>query len=330
METDKRSTYVLVIVILANIVAFFGTALYQIYDQGLTFSLFLKNIVDGFNISLFVGGISLFISLIPALIVNSNFRNKNLLGFGIPILVILYATIHFFTCEGKWCNLIDIPIGFGGLIFVLFFGLNILVLRWSKKFSLSIIWIQTAIIFCSIVLVSFNFYHSDFKLNKAFNDESISDQSAVSICEEIKDHKWNCWNKLVEIRQPETNICVFANEANYQSCFYGLRGAYNDHEQGKNIKNWSKVCENIVTQTMEKYNIKNTDDFMYAYLPERSSKYLNTAMEIIRSCDSNTQPYKDLDQISRALSSEYKHLCIDVEDSGLKNKCIQYFTQFDN
>lgn len=337
MENDKRSIYVWIIALLAIIAAFLGYFAYNLQTSGQTvvsyFNLitvspsFPLNILEVFFL------LSLVLPFVLAFIANSNFQKKNLLGFGIPILIILYATIHFFTCSGKWCNIIDIPIGLSGLVFALLFGLYILVLRSSTKFSLSVIGIQVVIIFCSIAVILIN-YNSDIKLTKDLGDKLVDDQTAVSVCENIKDYKEavTCWHQLVQIRQPKTNVCYFATVDNYSTCYFeGIMNTYRDYYNGKNSENLVGVCTDIATQTMAKYGIKNTDEFMFSAvrpLGPNDNKYLSTALQIIRTCGYDTQPYKDLEQISRAYSDKYKPFC-EVENSGLKNKCLQYLSQFD-
>jgi len=333
MKNDKRSIYVWVIGLLTNIVAILGTTAYGLHAGGQTVVSYFDSIKGSSDFSLGMLAVYLSLSLVPAFIANSNFQKKNLLGFGIPILIILYATIHFFTCSGKFCNIVDIPIGFGGLVLALLFGLYILVLRSGTKFSLSVIGIQVVIIFCSIALILIS-YNSDIKLTKDLGDKSVDDQAAVSVCENIKDYKKavTCWHQLVQVRQPKTNICYFAMADNYSTCFFeGIISTYSDYYNGKNSENFFGVCTDIAIQTMAKYGIKNTDEFMFSAvrpLGPNDNKYLSTALQIIRTCGYDTQPYKDLEQISRAYSDKYKPFC-EVENFSLKNKCLQYLSQFD-
>jgi len=332
MEIDKRPVHVWIVAALLSITAVAGTLLNLFSNSRKSFSETFGSLTGDLGWPMIIVGLYLFLSFIPALIANSKLQKRIWLGFGIPVLVIIPSAIHSFTCSGKFCNFIDIPIIFSSLVFALLYGFYRLILRWNVKFSRSIVCIEVLAICFSIVSI-FMLYYSDTKMEKTFAGGTVGDQSAVSICENIKeyDKSVNCWSQLVKIRQPVTNICTLASTGGYySSCFDGIMQTYRDYNSGINNKNLAKVCKNIAEQTMEKYNIQSTDEFILMGSNNSSNFGLVNAMQIIRACDYNMQPYKDLELISRAYNNKYAPFCNDVESLELKNKCLLHFNQAGN
>ncbi len=273
----------------------------------------------------------LFISFIPAFIVNSKTSIKNYLGFGIPVLVIIPAMVHYTTCTGKFCGFIDIPIVASALIFATIFIIYKLILRWNIKFSTIIIFIESILILYIIAIMSFVHY-SNLSNTDRFSEPSTSDQVAVSLCEKIKssDRRSDCWKELFEIRQPETNICIYTTPYFYSSCFYtGMIGTYKDTNNSVANKNFYKVCANIATETMGFYGIKNLEEFLFIENPEINI-YLRKAYEIITSCGDINLPRTDIELIIRAYEAKNKKLCESIQGLELKNRCIDNLNKLVN
>ena len=145
MTKDRRSLYVWILVIIANI-SFYIVLLsrFFVYEYA---NLTLKEaFVYAFDqMSLTIVAFSLAISAIPALISQFNFKGRSVLGYGIPTIVILYSIIHYYTCTGKLCNIADVPLGIGGFIFGVFYVLGIYLRKIDEKFSKILIAIEIVI-----------------------------------------------------------------------------------------------------------------------------------------------------------------------------------------
>lgn len=282
-------------------------------------------------ITLIVFSAYLFISFMPAFIVNSKISLKNYLGFGVPILVIIPSIIHYKTCTAKFCGLIDIPIVAGALIFALVFVIHKLILRWNIKFSAIIILIESVLIVFIIAIMSF-FYYSDISNTEKFSEPSTSDQTAVSLCEKIKnyDRSTACWNELFQIRQPKTNICIYTTPHLYSSCFYnGMISAYKDTNNDVINKKLYEICANIATETMNLYGIRDIEEFIFTETSE-GNLYLRDAYEIITSCSDINLPHTDIELIIRAYASKNKKFCETIQGIELKNRCTENLNKLFN
>ena len=237
MDTDKRPSYIWFFAILANFGTYLAIVRESIGNGSFGANTILSSVTN--NESLALIGISLFISIIPTLLSGLDFKWRSHLGYGIPILVILYSVWHYYTCLGKFCNLIDIPIGFWGLIFALFYALGTYLRKWNKKVVLSLLWIEVILLVGTIVFIGYQSHLnavSSAKLS-SLQEESQKATSPVEIgrtCDSIPDDPHNgfldaCWQRAMAM-YPNIDVCSWSREANSKNkcLFYqGLRYSEN-------------------------------------------------------------------------------------------------------
>ncbi len=163
---DKRSKYVWIIVLLVNI----GTAIGGIwmisfdairYSYDNAFQYVLKNLIS--PESLYVIGISLFLTIVPVLISKASNKWVRCLGYGIPILLLLpipYFIYDYYTCTGKFCEIGPFILGWGcglsAIIISIFYTIGRKATVWSAKVFLSIIWIEVILIVGSVTYLGIN------------------------------------------------------------------------------------------------------------------------------------------------------------------------------
>lgn len=151
MEIDKRPFYVWIAVLLGNIGTLLAIVLISISDSGSgNFQLSSLLLEPLFYITL---GISLFVSIVPVRISESNGRLKNLFGYGIPVLLLLpliYFVYDYYTCTGKFCQLGPLIYGLAfslsAVIFAIFYTVGIFARKWSIKFILTVVWIEVILL----------------------------------------------------------------------------------------------------------------------------------------------------------------------------------------
>lgn len=86
MNTDKRSFYVWMIVVLANVSVYLSAAISVIRDGNSIIDGLLSPITQHFLIAI----VCIFISVVPAWLSGSNLKFRNRLGYiGVPILLLL-------------------------------------------------------------------------------------------------------------------------------------------------------------------------------------------------------------------------------------------------
>lgn len=148
MKTDKRSFYIWIVVLFANIGVALSIMLLNIFHDNSLFETW----------NLIPIGVVLLVTIVPVFISRSNNRLKNHFGYGIPILLllpVLYFIYDYFTCTGKFCEITPFFLGwiFGlsAIIFALFYAMGIYARKWPIRFVLSIIWIEI-ILFVGLVL----------------------------------------------------------------------------------------------------------------------------------------------------------------------------------
>jgi hypothetical protein len=185
MNTDKRSFYVWILVLLANIGTTLGVILMPSsdairYSYDNPFQYILSNVISPGT--LYVLGISLFLTVVPVLISKANNKWVRRLGYGVPILLLLpipYFIYDFYTCTGKFCQLGPVIFGWAcvlsAIVISIFYTLGRKTVVWSAKVFRSIIW---------IVVIFFIGFVVFFGLNMANNASAV--QSSRSMNQSLK------------------------------------------------------------------------------------------------------------------------------------------------
>jgi hypothetical protein len=158
LTIDKRSVYLWIAVILANLVLI------------LTFLVAGFSDPSGFRVSFVFGeawflallGTFFFLSTIPVVISSSSGRFKNIFGYGIPVLFLLllvYWVYDYFTCGGQWCQIgsvmFGVVSGLAAFVSFFFYTLALLARKYSLKFILSVIYIEAFFFLFSVVYLGF-------------------------------------------------------------------------------------------------------------------------------------------------------------------------------
>jgi hypothetical protein len=161
MEIDKRSSYVWIIVLIANIGTALGIIL-SISSEAIRYSYvnpfqYIFSSIISLTV-LYVIGISLFLSIVPVLISKAKNKWVRALGYGIPILLLLpisYFIYDFYTCTGKFCGMQPLLLGWAcvisAVIISIFYTVGSKVNTWSKKTFLWIIWIEIILIISALI-----------------------------------------------------------------------------------------------------------------------------------------------------------------------------------
>ena len=205
MDTNKRPFYIWLVVILANVIVYLTIVMIIVRDGHSGASAFLFPVTD--STSRMLLGFSVLISIIPTRLSRLNLKWGNYLGYGLPILMLLYSVWHYNTCNGKFCNLLDIPIGTGALIFALFYTLG-----RNDKIAQSLLWIEWLILIGSMLLIG---YHLNL------NTESNAWNSATPVeigktCDSLPGGntsilRQECWIRAMAT-YPNTEVCAWSKE----------------------------------------------------------------------------------------------------------------------
>lgn len=158
LNIDKRSVYLWIAVILANLCLVFTFLVAGFPDKG------------GFKVSFlfeeawFLASLCVFffLSIISVLISGSSSRFKNIFGYGIPVLFLLllvYWVYDYFTCGGQWCQIGSVMFlvasGLAAFVSFFFYTLALLARKFSLKFILSVIYIEAFFFLFSVVYLGF-------------------------------------------------------------------------------------------------------------------------------------------------------------------------------
>lgn len=207
MEKDKRPFYIWLIVILANIGTYFVITIMEIYDSDSSVFTALLAPVQGDYLKLM--GISMFVSILPVWISQSNIVHKKRLVFGILTLLLLpipFIVFYAVTCNESLCGLIIILafiLGLMALLFSLFYAIGIYFVKWNVKFAISLLWIESVLLSGAIVFFGYSFYQ----------DLSLSSPS-VATCDEVRESRMGeCWTAVIKAN-PTVNVCSFAKKEN--------------------------------------------------------------------------------------------------------------------
>jgi len=233
MNQDKRKLYIWLFAILANVGTYIAIVIETINGGHFGVDAFIKSITTGESLALL--GISLLISVVPIWLSGLNFRGRNYIGYGIPILVIIYSIWHYYTCNGKFCNLVDIPIIFSAIIFIVFFTLDIYLRRWSVKISIVLLCIEMVLLLGGITFAIYT-SHTNAVSNAQLSllqQESLKATTPDEIgktCDSFPDSPNNslrgeCWQRAMTL-YPNTDVCSWSKEpsSKTQCIFYqGLR-----------------------------------------------------------------------------------------------------------
>ncbi|MSR78883.1 MAG: hypothetical protein EXS59_01930 [Candidatus Taylorbacteria bacterium] len=217
METDKRPLYLWLAVALANIGTCITIVIMEVYSGYHSFAETLGRLMtdQGYQIVL---AVSVALSSIPILISRLHVIWKNYLGYGIPMLVALYSLHHYFTCTGKFCNIIDIPIIGGACIFALLYAIGIYFSKWSVNFVLSLVGIESVLLIGAVLFLGYYSYlSSTLATIKASDKIPLVEISLV--CGKFPRNSgimYDCW-KTAEKMHPETKVCM-SEDKRFYSC----------------------------------------------------------------------------------------------------------------
>ncbi len=226
---SKKTFYIWLFAILANVGTYLTIVNESITNGHFGTDAFFSPIINSGNLTFL--GISLFISIIPTLLSGLNFKWRNYIGYGIPIIIILYSVWHFYTCTGKFCNIVDIPIAIGGFIFAVFYALGVYLRKWNGKIILSLLWIEIILLVGGFAFI---IYHSQLNSESkakisALQEESQDVTTPIEIgktCDSIPvkpydSYNSDCWQRAMKL-YPNTDVCSWSKEANSknQCLFY--------------------------------------------------------------------------------------------------------------
>ncbi len=132
---SKKNIFVWLFSILANYSLFLFLVSQYNYGPGSAFSIFADEIVSNgveptFYITLSVG---LALTLFSIFISGFEFKDRNLIFYGLPIIGLLYSVAYMYSCNGKFCGIYGILGIIASLIFIIFFTLGIYLRKWSIK-----------------------------------------------------------------------------------------------------------------------------------------------------------------------------------------------------
>ena len=224
MNTDKRPFYIWLFVILANVGTYLAIVGSQVGWGHFGTDAFFSPISNIDN--LIIIGITLSLTIIPIFLSRTSFKWRNHIGYGIPVLIILYSVWNFYTCNGKFCNLIDIPIAIGGIIFAVFYALGVYLKVWNQKIILSLLLIEVILLIGGFAFIVYN-----SQLNSESNAKVLSLQEEskkaetpfeiMKICDSIPNSAYNsykrdCWEKMVTL-YPNVDLCSWSKEANLKN-----------------------------------------------------------------------------------------------------------------
>lgn len=155
---SRKNIFVWLFSILAN----YGFFLFLVSQYGSgsasSFVIFADDIVSNVVEPTFymVLGIGLALTLISTFIAGFQFKDRNLIFYGLPVTGLLYSIAYFFSCNGKFCGVYGILGIIASVIFIIFFTLGIYLRKWSIKVVTTLLIIEVVGLIAWTVYLMFN------------------------------------------------------------------------------------------------------------------------------------------------------------------------------
>jgi hypothetical protein len=252
VDTDRRPQYIWLFAILANVPMYLFIVI-EVMDFGnFGMDAFLYPLIHGQNLIFLL--ISMVVSLVPTYLSGVQATWSRYVGFGFPALIILYSVWHFSTCEGKFCNMIDIPFGIAGSLFGLFYALAVSLRKRSEKIVVSILTIEILLLMGGLAY-AMNGSHSNSESQTKVDtvSEVASPEDAAKLCDSIpldSEYRGDCWVEATH-RYPNTDMCAWSTvPEDKEECLFYQGIVYRE--------NLEFGCEHKDSQIS--YNLKDTPD----------------------------------------------------------------------
>jgi hypothetical protein len=155
---SKKNIFVWLFSILANY-GFFLLFLAQYeYGSGSAFGIFADEIASNrveptFYMTL---GVGLALTLVSIFISGFEFKDRNLIFYGLPVVGLLYSFAYIYSCNGKFCGVYGILGIIASAIFIIFFTLGIYLRKWSIKVVSTLLIIEVVGLALWTVYLMFN------------------------------------------------------------------------------------------------------------------------------------------------------------------------------
>jgi hypothetical protein len=213
MNTDKRPQYIWIFALLANVSMYLLLVIEAMDFEYSGLELFLVPITNYWNLAYMV--LSVGVSIVPTLLSGFQTNWSRYLGYGVPIFVVLYSFWHGTTCEGKFCSLIDMPIGIAGIMFGIFYALGVSLRRRNEKIILLLVMIESLLLLGGMIFIAYRYQaNSEAEAGIVSLQEVETPADAAIICESIpidSERSSDCWVAAVR-RFPDLDICAWSNE----------------------------------------------------------------------------------------------------------------------
>ncbi|TAK57609.1 hypothetical protein EPO17_01490 [Patescibacteria group bacterium] len=245
---DKRPMYIWWLVILANIGIYLVAIINELYsyDRYDSIGEYLVKPFVGFGTqNVWILIIWILICVVPIIISKLTVGWKHLIGYGIPSLVALFSLVHFFTCTGKFCNFIDIPIIAGAIIFAILYALGIYFAKWNVKVVLSFLWIEIVLLVVGVGFIGY-LLAVDASFKEKLSINSSKDFSEIfQICDSAPDYggrSYHCiekvWTGIID-KNPGKDVCSWATtESSKNICTQTMASVYQSKDRCEEYKNY--------------------------------------------------------------------------------------------
>lgn len=155
---SKKNIFVWLFSVIANYGIFLFLVSQYNYGSDSVFSIFADEIVSNgveptFYITLAVG---LALTLLSIFISGFEFKDRNLIFYGLPAVGLLYSIAYIYSCNGKFCGVYGIIGIIASAIFIIFFTLGIYLRKWSIKVVSTLLIIEVVGLALWTVYLMFN------------------------------------------------------------------------------------------------------------------------------------------------------------------------------
>ncbi len=224
-------------------------------------------------------GFSFLISLVP--VVFSKLHLK-WLGWGVPVVSVVYGFINASTCSGWFCGIMPMIIIASSFVFLAFYLLGVYLAKWNPKVVVSLLVLQTITILFGvgffIYLITIN---SSFE-KKILNNNNGDVANAFQICESAPalGRKASCvdetWAKVIN-QNPNKDVCSWSDKYK-QNCIDQMADVYlskdkcedfgNSYDKETGYSNREENYSSMKTcwiEMSQKYPSINICDATYGY-----------------------------------------------------------------
>lgn len=281
---DKRPLYIWWMVILANVGALLYFATTNLYGNG-----GYGSFVDYVRVI----GFLLLISLVP--VVFSKLHLK-WLGWGVPIVGVVYGFVEVSTCSGWFCGIIPMVIIVSSFVFLVFYLLGVYLAKWNSKVVVSLLVLQIITILFGVgFLIYLITINSSFE-KKILNNNNGGVADAFQICEgaPAPGRKASCidevWVKVIN-ENPNKDVCSWSDKYK-QNCVDQMANVYlnkdkcedfgNSYDKETGYSNREENYQSMKTcwiEVSQKYPSINICSATYGY----QSKDANQCSDVLKA-----------------------------------------------